>query len=401
MKNSLKKWLISLGPGIVTAAIVFGPSKITITSKMGAMYGYSLLWVVVVAIFFMIVFTSIGSRLGMATDDSLLTSIRKEYGKWVAGLMGVGIFLVTTSFQAGNSIGIGISLSEATGTRPAPWIVLFNLISIGLLFFRNFYQTLERLMIAIVALMLFAFLTTMFLVKPDISGIFTGFVPSVPKGSTGLLIAFSASCFSIVGAFYQAYLMQARKRMNPGMVMENSKGFIGMIILGVMSAVVMICAAAVLNKQGIQVNKASDMALALEPLFGHNASLLFLIGLFGASFSSLVGNATIGGSLLSDGFGYGSQLDSKVVKGLIALVMIIGSLVAIGYEKPPLELIIFAQSITIFLVPFIGIAMYLLSNKRSLMGEYVNTPFIRYSGFAGILVLALLALNNFSELFLK
>ncbi|SMC52099.1 Nramp family divalent metal transporter [Pedobacter nyackensis] len=401
MKNSVKKWLVSLGPGIVTAAIVFGPSKITITSKMGAMYGYSLLWVVVVAIFFMIVFTSIGSRIGMATDDSILTTIRKEYGKWVAGLMGVGIFLVTTSFQAGNSIGIGISLSEATGTRPAPWIILFNLISIALLFFRNFYQTLERLMIAIVALMLFAFLTTMFLVKPDISGIFTGFTPSFPHGSTGLVIAFSASCFSIVGAFYQAYLMQARQRINPGSVLENSKGFIGMIILGVMSAVVMICAAAVLNKQGIPVNKASDMALALEPLFGHNASLLFLVGLFGASFSSLVGNATIGGSLLSDGFGYGSQLDSKVVKGFIALVMVIGSVVAVGYEKPPLELIIFAQSITIFLVPFIGIAMYTLSNKRSLMGEHVNTPFARYAGFAGLLVLALLAIYNFYELFLK
>jgi manganese transport protein len=401
MTNSLKKWLVSLGPGIVTAAIVFGPSKITITSKMGAMYSYNLLWVVVVAIFFMIVFTSIGSRIGLATDESVLNTIRRQYGKWISGLMGIGVFLVTTSFQAGNSIGIGISLSEATGTSATPWIILFNVISVGLLFFRNFYKTLERLMIAIVALMLFAFLTTMFLVKPDVGGIVTGFLPSFPQGSTGLIIAFSASCFSIVGAFYQTYLVQARKKANPSSVMDNGNGFVGMIILGVMSAVVMICAAAVLNKQGIQVNKASDMALALEPLFGHNASLLFLVGLFGASFSSLVGNATIGGALLSDGFGYGSQLDSKVVKGFIALVMVIGSIIAIGYEKPPLELIIFAQSITIFLVPFIGAAMYMLSNDRNLMGEHVNTPFVRYAGAAGLLVLTLLALYNFNELFLK
>ncbi|MEQ7800749.1 Nramp family divalent metal transporter [Pedobacter sp. ASV1-7] len=401
MTNSLKKWLVSLGPGIVTAAIVFGPSKITITSKMGAMYSYSLLWVVIIAIFFMIIFTSIGSRIGLATDESVLNTIRRQYGKWISGLMGIGVFLVTTSFQAGNSIGIGISLSEATGTSATPWIILFNVISIGLLFFRDFYKTLERLMIAIVALMLFAFLTTMFLVKPDVGGIITGFVPSFPLGSTGLVIAFSASCFSIVGAFYQTYLVQARKKVNPASVKDNGNGFVGMIVLGVMSAVVMICAAAVLNKQGIQVNKASDMALALEPLFGHNASLLFLVGLFGASFSSLVGNATIGGALLSDGFGYGSQLDSKVVKGFIAMVMVIGSIIAIGYEKPPLELIIFAQSITIFLVPFIGVAMYMLSNNRNLMGEHVNTPFVRYAGAAGLLVLTLLALYNFNELFLK
>ena len=43
-------------PGIITAALVFGPSKMTITSRLGADYGYSMLWVVVLAIFFMMVF---------------------------------------------------------------------------------------------------------------------------------------------------------------------------------------------------------------------------------------------------------------------------------------------------------------------------------------------------------
>ncbi len=49
--SSFRKWILSLGPGIITAAVVFGPSKMTITSKMGAVYGYSLLWIVVIAIF--------------------------------------------------------------------------------------------------------------------------------------------------------------------------------------------------------------------------------------------------------------------------------------------------------------------------------------------------------------
>ncbi len=56
--HSLKKWLLSLGPGLIVAALVFGPSKMTITSKLGAEYGYALLWIVVVAIFFMVIFTS-------------------------------------------------------------------------------------------------------------------------------------------------------------------------------------------------------------------------------------------------------------------------------------------------------------------------------------------------------
>ena len=67
-KRSLfKNWLSILGPGVITAALVFGPSKMTITSKMGADYGFSLLWVVIVAICFMTVFTNMAARIGIAT----------------------------------------------------------------------------------------------------------------------------------------------------------------------------------------------------------------------------------------------------------------------------------------------------------------------------------------------
>lgn len=399
-KFPLKRWLATIGPGIVTAAIVFGPSKITITSKMGALYSYDLLWVVVLAIFFMIIFTSMGSRIGLATQQTLLRTIRNQYGKWVSALVGIGVFLVATSFQAGNAIGVGISIAEASGTSPEPWILLFNVIGITLLFFRNFYKTLERLMIAIVGVMLFSFLTTMFLAMPTIADLISGFRPAVPSGSAGLIIAFFASCFSIVGAFYQSYLVQERKKIGTAINKQGHNGLTGIVILGIMSAVVMICAAAVLNTQGIAVNNASDMAVALEPLFGNYASQLFLVGLFGASFSSLIGNATVGGSLLADGFGYGSRLDAKAVRISIAVVMVAGSGVAIGFEKPPLEIIVFAQSVTIFLVPFIGIAMYLISSNGTLMGDYVNTRFTRFSGMLGLLILILLACYNFNELFL-
>ncbi|PPL03849.1 Nramp family divalent metal transporter [Parapedobacter indicus] len=397
----IRNFFLALAPGIVTAAIVFGPSKITITSKMGAMYSYSLLWLVAVAIFFMIIYVNIASRIGLATDDSLLVTIRKHYGKWASGLIGFGIFMVATSFQAGNSIGVGLSIAEASGTSMAPWIILFNAIGIALLFFRDFYKVLERLMITIVMLMLFAFITTMFLAKPSVSGMVSGLVPEVPEGSLGLLIAFFASCFSVVGAFYQTYLIQARKKASPTLVIHASRGTGGMIVLGLMCIVVIMCAAAVLHEQNIAVNKASDMAKALEPLFGSAASYLFLIGLFGASFSSVVGNATIGGTLLSDGLGYGSSLDSKVVKGLIAAVMVIGSVIAIGYEKPPLEMIVLAQSVTIFLVPFIAVVMYLLANNQKLMGQYTNSLFVRIAGLIGLIVLVVLAVYNFNELFLK
>lgn len=396
-----KDWLHSLGPGIIIAALIFGPSKITITTILGANYDYALLWIVAVAIFFMIIFTSMSARIGLAMKTSLLTAIRAKWGKPVGIACGLGVFLVTASFQAGNSIGIGISIGEATHTSQVWWIILFNLVAIGLLFFRTFYKVLEKIMIALVFLMLFAFVTTLLLVRPDPWSILSGFVPRIPEGSLWLVIAFIASCFSLVGACYQSYLVQERLRIHPDIHQTGKESLAGMCLLGIMSAILLVCAAAVLHPMHITINSATDMARALEPSFGKYASYLFLAGLFGASFSALIGNATLGGTLTGDALGLGGKLSSRATRGLIALIMALGAAVAIGFGRLPLQLIVFAQAITIFIVPFIGVALYLVANDRALMGPYRNRVFSNVAGAVGLLVMIFLALSNLRSLFLK
>ena len=400
-KSTWKTWLQSLGPGIIIAALVFGPSKITVISILGAKYNYAMLWIVVVAIFFMAIFTSMSARIGIATKKSLLTNISEKWGKAAGIFTGLGIFLVTASFQAGNSIGVGISLAEPTHTSQVPWIILFNGIAIGLLFFRAFYKVLEKIMIGLVFLMLFAFITTLILSQPKFSDIITGFIPSIPTGSMVLVIAFMASCFSIVGACYQSYLVQERIRIRPDVPQTGKESIVGIGILGLMSAILLICCATVLHPKGIVINSATDMAKALEPAFGKYASYLFLSGLFGASFSALIGNATLGGTLTGDALGYGGKLSSKMIRFLIAIVMLIGATIAIIFGKLPLQLIIIAQAVTIFIVPFIGIALYLVANDRKLMGAYRNKTFSNIVGGIGLLVMIFLALSNVKVLFFK
>ena len=399
--SRFKTWSRVLGPGIITAALVFGPSKITITSKMGAEYGYSLLWVVAVAIFFMMVFTSMSARIGMATSKSLLQTIREKWGRTAAIFTGVGVFLVTISFQAGNSIGVGISLGELTHTATRPWILLCNGIAVGLLFFRSFYKVLEKIMIGLISLMLFAFVSTLLLSRAPVPAIVKGIVPSVPQGSLGLIVAFIASCFSVVGAFYQCYLVQERRRITPGLIQSGRNSYAGMIILGFLSATVLICASVVLKPLGMKVQSATDMAMALKPLFGNYATILFLCGLFGASFSALIGNSSVGGTVLSDALGYGASLRSKVVRGLIALIMITGASIAIAFGKLPLELIIFAQTITIFIVPFVGIALFLIANDRNIMGKQVNSVKVKWAAVTGLAILCILAVAGAREIFFK
>src|SRR5699024_5123001 len=202
-------------------------------------------------------------------------------------------------------------------------------------------------------------------------------------------------------AAYQSYLVQERKRLHPEIKQKGRESVLGICLLGVMSAVLLICSATILHPQGIAIHSATDMGKALEPAFGKYASYIFMAGLFGASFSSIIGNATLGGTLTGDALGFGGSLDSGKLRFLIALVMVIGAVVAIMFGKLPIQLIVFAQAVTIFIVPFIGFAVFMIANDKKIMGAYRNKGFSKIIGLLGILIMFFLALNNVYVLFIK
>src|SRR5690606_21256429 len=139
-----------------------------------------------------IVFTTMAARVGIATSESLLVTIGRKWGKTARIAIGVGVFFVCASSQAGNSIGTGTAVAEATHTSPVPWIVALNIVAIGMLFFRTFYNLLQQVMIGLLVLMLLAFVATFLLSEPSAGGMAAGLVPSVPAGSEQLVIAFMA-----------------------------------------------------------------------------------------------------------------------------------------------------------------------------------------------------------------
>jgi Mn2+/Fe2+ NRAMP family transporter len=392
-----KNILFKIGPGLITAALVFGPGSLTVNTKLGASYAYSLLWVILLSIIFMMSFTRLSSAIGCSTQQSIMQLIASRYGRWMAFFLGIGIFCISSSFQAGNSIGAGVSFYEVFGFSHTFWIVLISILAIALVYTRSFYKVLEIVMSILVILMLTCFIITFVLSKPSFSGIIKGFIPAIPEGSELLLVALVASSFSIVGAIYQSYLVQAKGWKKEDLQDANTESIRGILILGFLSAIVMMCAASILHHQQIEVKNAADLGLALEPLFGRATTVMFMVGLFAASFSSLLGNATIGGTILGDAFGFGHDLQSPKVKMMVVLVIIFGSGIAIVFGKLPLQLIVFAQAITIVIAPAAALSLILLANRKDVMGESVLTlrgNILPAAGFILLLILALFHLNR-------
>lgn len=142
------------------------------------------------------------------------------------------------------------------------------------------------------------------------------------------------------------------------------------------------------------------MGQVLEPLYGSAAAVIFMLGLWGAAVSSLMGNAVVGGALLADALGWGAGLHETRVKLLVMAVMLIGALVSLLFGNAPLELIMMAQMITVVIVPLIGTAMFRISNDRNLMGDLTNSFAKRLIGGAGLLVLYVLSVHTLGNLIL-
>lgn len=390
-----------LGPGIITAALVFGPGSLTVASKLGANFQYKLLWIVLVTTFLMAIFTLMSTRIGISSQQTLIEIIKKKYGKVYSIIVGFGIFMVAVLFQSGNSIGGGLAFAELFHTAPEPWIIFFSAIAISFLFLRSFYKLLEKVMIAMVAIMLLSFLFTLIIAAPDYIELIKGFVPGIPQGSEMLSIALTATSFSVVGAFYQSYLVQERGWKKDEYLLCRRETLTGIILLGFITMMVISAAGAVLFPRDIKVQSAADMGEAIRPLFGNISSTVFMIGLFAASFSSLIGNASLGGSILADTLSIGKKMQDLPLRLMIMLIIITGAVIATIFSNMGLQLIVLAQRLTILIVPLIALFIFLVAGDQSIVGHLKINRNYKIAGISGLLLLIGLAIYTLYILYIK
>ncbi len=392
MFRNIKNILKSLGPGFIIASVVLGPGSITVASRIGSEYGYTFLWVIVLATIFMITYTSMGARFGVVSNKSILQSIADTYGRWFAIAIGISAFLSTSSFQFGNNLGIGIGMEGITGINERVWPFIFTTLGIILIFWaKNLYKVLEQLMKFMVMIMIFAFFINLVLTKPDIAPLTRGFVPSgLSPDSLNVVAAMMATSFALAAALYQSYLAQDKGWKKEHLKSSLKDTYIGVLLLAIISATVLITSAAALHPRGILVNSAADMAMQMEALFGGYAKVIFSIGLCAAAFSSMMVNSVIGGGLLADGLGLGRSMNDRMTKLFIIAILLIGMLVAVFFRGNVIYALIMAQASSMLAVPLIAVGLFLMLNNKKIMGKYRNNLLQNIIAVIGFIVISLM-----------
>jgi len=313
MKNQYCSYIKEMGPAWIISAVACGPATLASVAIAGATYGYSLLWVVVLSAVFGTTAQYLAARVGILEEKGIIAATEQHLGKFWAWVLTIDALLATWLAAMVLMSALSGITSLITGMDSPYWGVLYGIL-IGLFLIRKGYRKFETLCKFLVIFVVICFIATLFMADLSVSGIAKGLLPNLPGGIDAALmmaaIMGGAVHITIIGM--HTYNTNARNWKHRDLALArfdtiSSMGF----AFGIYSVAIFLVAAAVLNPNGITVKKATDAALALQPLLGDNAMRTFMAGLWGATLSTLSPTFMAGAYFISDKLGWELNVRNK------------------------------------------------------------------------------------------
>lgn len=383
------------GPGFLVAAAFIGPGTVTSATLAGSGYGFSLIWVVVVATFAAIVLQEMVGRFSLSTKIDVATALVKMTQKKILRvifqiLAFLAIVIGCAAYEAGNIVGGSLGLNILTGTEIYVWILMISVLAIFLLLRRN-YKLIEKILIFLVVVMGLSFFISGIIVKPDLGEIIQGFVPQIPKHSLLLILALLGTTVVPYNFFlHSATILKKWKEAADIPVMRKDTFFsIGMG--GIITISIVVTASVAYFSKDMFISSPVDLTVQLTPLYGDLAKFFFGIGFFAAGLSSAI-TAPYAAAWTAAGL-FGWKEKEWKFSFIFILVIVFGAGVGITSIKP-LQLIILAQVTNALLLPVISIFIFYLLNKDE-VGRYRNTVFQNIIFVVVFVVVVFIALKKF------
>lgn len=393
------KILRSLGPGMIITASFIGPGTVTTMTQGGAGFGYSLLWAVVFSIIATIVLQEMIIRLSLVTREGLGEAIQDLFSNKIGKLIIVWFTLIAVTigcaaYISGDLIGTSLGASYLLNL-PENWVApVIGVIILLIGLFGN-YKFLEKVMLVLMVIMGAIFITTMIVIKPDVMGILKGaFIPTIPDGSILTVIALIGTTVVPYNFFIHSTAVHERFNGVKELKFARWDTIISITVGGVISAAILISAATLIK--GEEVSSVIQLAGPLEPVLGDAAPIVISVGLFAAGLSSAIASPTGAAATISSLLGWKGGTQSKKYKLVFVVIIIIGIITsALGFE--PLQVLLIAQALNGMILPIIAILIFIIINKKNLMGRFVNTLWLNIIGGLVVLTVSFLGIYSFID----
>ena len=401
MQFRLVAFLAVLGPGFITANVDNDPGGIFTYSQAGAKFGYGLLWTLIPTTIALMVVQEMAARMGVVTGKGLSDLIREEFGIRAAVftmlVLGVANFANIVAEFAGLAAGMGIFDVSKYLVVPAGAALVWAVVVKGS------YKPIERILIFL-SLIYFTYPISAFYAHPDWhKALHDTLVPTFSRNSEYLVMVVGLIGTTITPwmQFYLQASVVEKEIPKDKYNLCRLDVFLGCIMTDVIAFFIVVACAATLYAAGPShrdITDASQAALALKPLAGEFAALLFAVGLVNASLLSAAILPLETAYNICEGLGVESGVNKKfseapVFYWLYTLLIACGAGVVLIPRLPLIKVMIFSQVANGVLLPFVLVYMLLLVNRRELMGEHKNSILGNVIAWTTCIVMILLTIG--------
>ncbi len=402
-----------MGPAFIASIAYIDPGNFVSNLDGGTRFGYQLLWVLLWSNAMAILIQYLSAKLGIATGRTLPQSCRDHFSRPMTIFLWVAAEFSALATDLAEFLGAALGFYLLLGSRlmaigmDRTHVLLLAAIAsavcvFGILALDRFgFRKLESVIMMFVVVIGVCYAIEVLLVHPDWRQIaLHTAVPMVNGSSLYLAVAMLGATVMPHVVYLHSGLVQPRLRQEIA-GLGPAAGHIARLrhlklelidILAAMngawlvnSAMVIVAAGAFAGKrmEGISIEVAHA---SLGPLLGRTAPLLFAIALLASGLSSsTVG--TMAGQMILDGF-----LEVRFSVFLRRLITLIPAMVVIGMGLEPLKIILLSQVVLSFTLPFALIPLLLLTQRKNVMGGFVNGKTTLWLGWISVAVI--IALNG-------
>jgi len=392
-RRGARSALLFAGPAVIVSIAYMDPGNYATNIQAGAAFGYSLLWVVLMASLIAMLFQALSAKLGIVTGRNLAEMCHKQFPRPVVYAMWGISEVAAMATDLAEFLGGAIGLSLLFKIPLIAGMAVTALVTYGILLFeRRGFRPIELIIGALVSVVGLCFLIEMFIapVAWGQAGLHA-VVPSIPNAAA-LTISVGIIGATIMphAVYLHSGLTQARAPARNAnerrslLRFSNWECIIALTIAGAVNMAMVMMASAAFHAGHSDVSEIETAYHTLGPLLGGGAAAVFLISLMASGISSsAVG--TMAGQMIMQGF-VGFRIPIVVRR----LVTMVPAFVVVGLGINATYALVISQVVLSFALPIPMIALVLFTRRRDLMGEFVNSRLTNIAAILGTVIILLL-----------
>jgi manganese transport protein len=385
-RGGMRAYLAFAGPAVIASIAYMDPGNFATNIQAGARYGYTLLWVVLLANLIAMLFQALSAKLGIVTGRNLAEMCRDEFPRPVVLGMWVVSEVAAMATDLAEFLGGAIGLSLLLHMPLLAGMVVTAIVTYVILLSEGWgFRPIELIIGGLVGIIGLCYLIEMFIAPVDwgAAALHT-VVPKLPDGEALLLAV------GIIGATVMPHAVYLHSGLTQGRTpvrdenerrkvlrFSNQEVILALVVAGLVNMAMVMMASSAFHAGHSDVAEIETAYYTLTPLLGASAAAVFLVSLIASGVaSSAVG--TMAGQMIMQGF-----VGFRIPIWVRRLVTMLPAFVVVGLGANATSALVISQVVLSIALPLPMIALLIFTRRADIMGSFANSRLTNVAALVG------------------